>query len=670
MKALDTAARPLMFPSPAHESSPASPPSSPPTSPSASSSSSSSPPFSLPAIRDRLRPFFLSPSNSEHLPVTRDDPHPYHPSHPPNHALALPRLRITPTLFSNTLLLLLSLLILLPLLAIPLLAPPSPLPPPTAAAQPAAEGSLGQEVGGEEDYGASGGGGIEVTDSDGSGGGGRDGSERGDEGVMAAGDGSDYANHYPCSEPRSLEEALTDLATSAGMPPPVTSKQPAPDVAPQGVSACTASWTLRCVRLNCFLDTQVCPPALLPGHSGVSACTASWTLSSRNLPVFNPPHLTPALVCAPGMASRPSLFPSLCFHLSVSISLFPSLCFHLSVSISLFPSLCFHLSVSISLFPSLCFHLSVPSLCFHLSLSISLFPSLSFHLSLSISLFPSLSFHLSLSISLFPSLSFHLSLPSLCFCVQEDAPKSERDDFSGGQKKFMTPSYLHLVLFLSWAGKSTSPPAQRLFRLAHSVRSLVSKPQGSSRGVFIFKPIISTILPPYPPLHQNPLPHLLNVPSDLLIACDRWSADPKAAAANGGFYMARSNDRVLRFFDYWLESHTRMHSCECDPKQTLTPATPSISPFIIPFPPTPFSPSPFNPTTSLPGIHDQDAFMRVRPEADPYTRVTLRLSVHYLPTESFSGFCEIGRQLGRLVTVHANCCLGLEKKMQVLQQVG
>ncbi|CAI5989503.1 unnamed protein product [Closterium sp. NIES-65] len=123
----------------------------------------------------------------------------------------------------------------------------------------------------------------------------------------------------------------------------------------------------------------------------------------------------------------------------------------------------------------------------------------------------------------------------------------------------------------------------------------------------------------------------------MLIACDRWSADPKAAAANGGFYMARSNDRVLQFFDYWLDAHTR-----------------------------------------FPGIHDQDAFTRVRPEADPYTRDTLhpytrdtlRLSVHYLPTDRFGSFCQIGRLLRRLVTVHANCCLGLEGKMRVLQQVG
>ncbi|CAI5989519.1 unnamed protein product [Closterium sp. NIES-65] len=623
MKALDTAARPLMFPSPAHESSPASPPSSPPTSPSASSSSSSSPPFSLPAIRDRLRPFFLSPSNSEHLPVTRDDPHPYHPSHPPNHALALPRLRITPTLFSNTLLLLLSLLILLPLLAIPLLAPPSPLPPPTAAAQPAAEGSLGQEVGGEEDYGASGGGGIEVTDSDGSGGGGRDGSERGDEGVMAAGDGSDYVNHYPCSEPRCVRlHCFLDTQVRVAKVWGMGHEALRGTLVPRLLAICYDHRSLEfccSLRLHCFLDTQVSLIFLFSIHP--TSLLHSYA------------HLEWLLV-------------PLCFHLSVSISLFPSLCFHLSVSISLFPSLCFHLSVSISLFPSLCFHLSVsislfPSLC-----SISLFPSLSFHLSLSISLFPSLSFHLSLSISLFPSLSFHLSLsislfPSLCFCVQEDAPKSERDDFSGGQKKFMTPSYLHLM-----------------WRRLHIIRQILSL---RFDVIFTDNDVIWL---------QNPLPHLLNVPSDLLIACDRWSADPKAAAANGGFYMAHSNDRVLRFFDYWLESHTRMHSCECDPKQTLTPATPSISPFIIPFPPTPFSPSPFNPTTSLPGIHDQDAFMRVRPEADPYTRVTLRLSVHYLPTESFSGFCEIGRQLGRLVTVHANCCLGLEKKMQVLQQVG
>ncbi|CAI5471302.1 unnamed protein product [Closterium sp. Yama58-4] len=209
------------------------------------------------------------------------------------------------------------------------------------------------------------------------------------------------------------------------------------------------------------------------------------------------------------------------------------------------------------------------------------------------------------------SLEFCCSLRLHCFLdTQEDVPKSERDDFSGGQKKFMTPSYLHLM-----------------WRRLHVIRQILSLRFDvifTDNDVMWLQVGGSDVM-----WVQNPLPHLLNVSSDMLIACDRWSADPKAAAANGGFYMARSNDRVLRFFDYWLNAHTR-----------------------------------------FPGIHDQDAFMRVRPEADPYTRDTLRLSVHYLPTDRFGGFCEMGRQLGRLVTVNANCCIGLEEKMRALQQVG
>ncbi|CAI5472299.1 unnamed protein product [Closterium sp. Yama58-4] len=299
----------------------------------------------------------------------------------------------------------------------------------------------------------------------------------GDEGVMmAAADDSVFSDRYSCSEIRSLEEVLTDLATSARMPPLVTRKQPASDVAPQGLHAEEASADANGVSTN---------------SNTAGSSTGSSNAGTNGRADERDETEEARVVAEEGESGRGVVIVTV--------------------------------------------------------LSEAWIPMLKI-------------------------LEFCCSLRLHCFLdTQEDAPKSERDDFSGGQKKFMTPSYLHL----------------------------------------------------------NPLPHLLPVSSDLLIACDRWSADPKAAAANGGFYMARSNDRVLRFFDYWISAHTR-----------------------------------------FPGIHDQDAFMRVRPEADPYTRDTLRLAVHYLPTDRFGGFCQIGRQLGWLVTVHANCCIGLEEKMRALQRVG
>ncbi|CAI7822205.1 unnamed protein product [Closterium sp. NIES-54] len=198
------------------------------------------------------------------------------------------------------------------------------------------------------------------------------------------------------------------------------------------------------------------------------------------------------------------------------------------------------------------------------------------------------------------SLEFCCSLRLHCFLdTQEDAPEGERDDFGGEQKKFMTPAFVHLV-----------------WRRLHIIRQIISL---GYDVIFTDNDVIWL---------QNPLPYLLPISSDIVTACDHWSADLKEARANSGFYMARSNDRVLRFFDYWIASHTR-----------------------------------------FPGIKEQDAFMKVRPEADPYTRDTLHLSIQYLPTNRFGGFCEIGRHLGRLVTVHSNCCIGLEEKMKVLQQV-
>ena len=71
----------------------------------------------------------------------------------------------------------------------------------------------------------------------------------------------------------------------------------------------------------------------------------------------------------------------------------------------------------------------------------------------------------------------------------------------------------------------------------------------------------------------------------------------------------------------------------------------------------------------FPGLHDQDVFLRLRPSEDRYTASAIRLQVTYLPTSLFGGFCEAGGHVGELVTMHANCCVGLRKKLQGLRDV-
>ncbi|CAI5494663.1 unnamed protein product [Closterium sp. Naga37s-1] len=489
MKPPDIAARPLMVPSPASGSPAASP------SASSSSSSSSSPPFSppfLPAFWDRLSTCFPAPLNSEHLPVTRIESHPSHPSapsrlsHPPhssNHIL--PRLRITPTLFSNTLLLLLSLLILLPLLAIPLLAPPSPLPQPAAATQPTFEGP-----------------------------------------------GAVFSDQFSCSETRSLEDVLTDLATSARMPPLVTSMPRASDVAAQGPRAAEAAADATSVSTNSSKASST---------AGSSNAGKNGRLVERNE--------TEAAKVTTEVAEEGELGRGVVIVTVLSEAWIPMMKMFLTRIRLVDEERDKHsqqqqeqqqqeegyLRAWSSAALSTC-TASLTHRCVRVAESPPVGADRHGHTGRMLQMRGTLVSRLLVICYDHLSLEFCCSLRLHCFLdTQDDAPKSERDDFSGGQKKFMTPSYLHLVDDVMWL----------------QVDDVMWLQVGGSDVMWVAA--CSFIRH----VNNNPLPHMLPVSSDMLIACDRWSEDPKEAAANGGFYMARSNDRVLRFFDYWLNAHTR-----------------------------------------------------------------------------------------------------------------
>ncbi|GJP71843.1 hypothetical protein CLOP_g2632 [Closterium sp. NIES-67] len=181
---------------------------------------------------------------------------------------------------------------------------------------------------------------------------------------------------------------------------------------------------------------------------------------------------------------------------------------------------------------------------------------------------------------------------------QDDA--EEKDDFSGDQKHFMTPAYIHLV-----------------WRKVHVVRSMLAL---GFDVVFTDNDILWL---------RNPLPSLLlAAPEDMHMSVDWWYANSRAVVANGGFYAARSNTRMLKFFDDWIAWHKRL------PKHRI-----------------------------------QQIFDWIRPEANPFTRTATPLTVRYLPTAHFGGFCEMGARLAELVTVHATCCFGLDSKLRVLRKI-
>ena len=61
--------------------------------------------------------------------------------------------------------------------------------------------------------------------------------------------------------------------------------------------------------------------------------------------------------------------------------------------------------------------------------------------------------------------------------------------------------------------------------------------------------------------------------------------------------------------------------------------------------------------------------MLLRPERDNFTANEIGIKIRYLPTQLFAGFCEMPPQMEQLITVHANCCFGLDTKLRVLHKV-
>ena len=64
-----------------------------------------------------------------------------------------------------------------------------------------------------------------------------------------------------------------------------------------------------------------------------------------------------------------------------------------------------------------------------------------------------------------------------------------------------------------------------------------------------------------------------------------------------------------------------------------------------------------------PGLHDQDVLNAIK--CDPYV-AELGVRIRFLSTELFGGLCEPSRNMSRVCTMHANCCIGLRRKISDL----
>lgn len=123
---------------------------------------------------------------------------------------------------------------------------------------------------------------------------------------------------------------------------------------------------------------------------------------------------------------------------------------------------------------------------------------------------------------------------------------------------------------------------------------------------------------------RNPFPHFYP-DVDFQIACDHYvrNATDLRNIANGGFSYVKSNERSIEFYSFWYSSRLR-----------------------------------------YPGYHDQDVFNAIK--HDPYI-VDIGLTIKFLSTKYFGGFCEPSRDLNEVCTMHANCCIGLRSKIHDLR---
>ncbi|XP_063936222.1 uncharacterized protein At4g15970-like isoform X2 [Daucus carota subsp. sativus] len=123
---------------------------------------------------------------------------------------------------------------------------------------------------------------------------------------------------------------------------------------------------------------------------------------------------------------------------------------------------------------------------------------------------------------------------------------------------------------------------------------------------------------------RNPFPRF-HPDADFQIACDFFkgnSLDISRNLPNGGFAYVKSSNRTSQFYKFWYKSRE-----------------------------------------TYPGLHDQDVLNNIK--LDPYIN-EIGLRIRFLDTAYFGGFCQPSKDLNKVCTMHANCCIGLSNKVHDL----
>jgi hypothetical protein len=124
---------------------------------------------------------------------------------------------------------------------------------------------------------------------------------------------------------------------------------------------------------------------------------------------------------------------------------------------------------------------------------------------------------------------------------------------------------------------------------------------------------------------RNPFEHFSN-DADFQISCDKnrgnaWSLLNKP---NCGYQYARSNERTIAMYRHWC-----------------------------------------NGGENNPHI-DEQSLLNIMLHSKAF--VPYKVRIRFLSTEEFSGFCNGGKNMSRVVTMHANCCTGLSNKVKDLRK--
>lgn len=125
---------------------------------------------------------------------------------------------------------------------------------------------------------------------------------------------------------------------------------------------------------------------------------------------------------------------------------------------------------------------------------------------------------------------------------------------------------------------------------------------------------------------RNPFHHFYQ-DTDFQIACDQFNGNTLDVnnAPNCGFNYVLSNNRTIQFYKFWYHSRKR-----------------------------------------YPGLHEQHVLNRIK--IDPFIN-KIGLKMRFLDTTFFSGFCEPSKDYNQICTMHANCCKGLDNKVNDLNLV-